>query len=54
MIGSINPNTYINWLNEKILPDVYSEPSQTSETQIFVKIPSKHSEVLLKIGVTKE
>ena len=54
MIGPINPNTYMHWLNEKILPEVYSEPSQTSEMELFVKIRSRHSELFLKIGVTKE
>ena len=54
MIGAINPNTYMHWLNEKILPEVYSEPNQTSEMELFVKIRSRHSELFLKIGVTKE
>ena len=31
MVGPKNPNPYIHWLNEKKkLPEVYSEPSQTS------------------------
>ena len=30
MIGPINPNPYIHWLNKKILKEVYSEPSETS------------------------
>ena len=54
MIGPINPNSYIHWLNEKLLPDVYSEPSQTSKMKLFVKLRSWHSELFLKIGVTKE
>ena len=54
MIGPINPNTYMHWLNEKLLPQVYSEPSQTSERELFVKIRSRHSELFLKIGVTME
>ena len=54
MIGPINPNTYMHWLNEKILPEVYSEPSQTSEMELFVKIRSRHPELFLKISVTKE
>ena len=54
MIGSINPNPYIHWLNKKILPDVYSEPSQTSEMKLFVKVRSRHSELFSKIGITKE
>ena len=41
-----------NWLNDKILPDVYSEPSQTSEMELFVKMQNIHSELFLKIGVT--
>ena len=44
----------IHWLNDKILPDVYSEPSQTSEMELFMKIRSTHSEMFLKIGVTKK
>ena len=54
MIEPINPNSYIHWLNEKLLPDVYSEPSQTSKMKLFVKLRSWHSELFLKIGVTKE
>ena len=54
MTGPINPNSYIHWLNKKILPEVYSEPSQTSEMKLFVKIRSRHSELFLKIGVIKE
>ena len=54
MIGPINPNPYIHWLNKKILPEVYSEPSQASEMNLFVKIQSRHSELFLKIGVTKK
>ena len=38
MIGPINPNPYVHWLNEKILPKVYSEPSPTSKMNCFVKI----------------
>ena len=54
MIEPINPIPYIHWLNKKILPEVYSEPSQTSEMELFVKIQSRHSELFLKIGVNKE
>ena len=54
MIGLINPNPYILWLNKKILPEVYSEPSQTSKMALFVKIQRRHSELFLKIGVTKK
>ena len=54
MIEPINPNPYIHQLNKKILPEVYSEPSQTYELKLFVNIRSRHSELLLKIGVTKE
>ena len=54
MIGPINPNPYINWLNKKILPEVYSEPSKISEMKLFVKIRSRHSALFIKIGVTKE
>ena len=54
MIRPINPNPYIHWLNKKILPEVYSEPSQTSEMKLFVKMPSRHSKLSLKIGFTKE
>ena len=53
-IEPINPNTYIYWLNPKILLGVYSEPSQTYEMEIFVFLLSSHSELFLKIGVTKE
>ena len=44
----------IHWLNDKILPDVYSDPSQTSEMELFMKIRIRHSELFLKIGVTKK
>ena len=54
MIGPINPNPYINWFNKKILPEAYSEPSQTSEMELFVRIRSRHSGLFLKIGATKE
>ena len=54
MIGPINPIPYMHLLNKKILPEVYSEPSQTSGMKLFVKIRSRHSELFLKIGVTKE
>ena len=54
MIGPINPNHYIHWLNKKIVPEVYLEPSQTSEMKLFVKIRSRHSELFLKTGVTIE
>ena len=54
MIEPINPIPYIHWLNKKILPEVYSEPSQTSEMELFVKIQSRHSALFLKIGVNKE
>ena len=42
MIGPINPYPYIHWLNEKILPEVYSESSQTSKMELFMKIRSRH------------
>ena len=35
MIGPINPNPYIHWLNKNVLPEVYSEPSQTPEMKLF-------------------
>ena len=34
MIGPINPNPYMHWLNKKMLPGVYSESSQTSEMKL--------------------
>ena len=52
MIGSINSNPHIHWLNKKILPQVHLEPSQTSEMRLFVKIQSRHSELFFKLGVT--
>ena len=54
MIGLINTNPYIYWLNKNVLPEVYSEPSQTSEMKFFVKIRGRHSELFLKIVVAKE
>ena len=54
MIEPKNPNRCIHWLNKKLLPEVYSEPSQKFKTEFFVKIRSRHSELFLKIGVTKE
>ena len=54
MIGPINPNPYIYWLNKNVLPGVYSEPSQTFEIKLFVKIRGRHSELFYKIVVTKE
>ena len=54
MIGPINTNPYIYWLNKNVLPEVYSEPSQTSEMKFFVKIQGRHSELFLKIVVAKE
>ena len=52
--GPINRNTYMHWLNEKLLPEVYLEPNQTSEIKLFVKIRRRHSELFLKIGVFLE
>ena len=54
MIGPINTNPIYIGLTKKILPEIYSEPSQTSEMKLFVKIRNRHSELFLKIGVTKE
>ena len=54
MIGPFNSSPYIQWLNKKIQPEVYSEPSQTSHMKLYMKMQSRNSELFLKIGVTKE
>ena len=54
MIEPINPNRCVHWLNEKLLPEVYSEPSQKCNIEFLVKIRRRHSELFLQIGVTKE
>ena len=55
MVGPKNPNPYIHWLNEKKNYQRYIQnPVKHHKMKFFAKIQSRHSELFLKIGVTKE